>query len=131
MAAFRPNNPPPSSAITQLAYIGPLFGGRFRRVGIRTLRDLLNRLKRARDTRASTAREKNRAFLARMLRNPRAKDCVGKRRYYGRKYEVRDVNKWAWNSIVTYARRRGVPRGKLPGVFRQRTRRRAFPPQCN
>jgi hypothetical protein len=113
------NNPPLSDSIRRLKYIGSHLYRNFQAAGLNTLREL-------RDRALQQTKVQNTTMLIEILENRRMARCVGSPRfknspprgYY--RYCVRNQNKLAWYSIVTYLLGKGVPQNRLPAARRER-----------
>lgn len=141
------NNPDPTERLERLNAIGPLFSQRFENfqfrgqdVSIRTLQDFLDFIR----THSAT---RNREMMRQLLENPRwtnpATRCVGRKVYSnGCVYAVSQWNRYAWESLVRYARARlgarqrwdrrgGGRRDRIPGLLPKRLPLQAFPLACH
>jgi len=120
----------PTCAPNALRFVGTQMARNLRNAGIQTLQDLLDHL-----FRRGTNVTQNRTWLQQTLANPRSQQCVGKanRAVRNNRYSVLDYNLFAFNTLVTYARRRArttVQRNKIPRCTPLRRAEDAFPDRC-
>lgn len=107
--------------VDTLKYIGPLFKERMKENQISTLDALENKLKKMK-----TIKER-RVFMEKILENPRKGTCVGKKIVKGRQYMVQNVNKYAFNSVVSFGKSKEI---KMPGFKRTLKTETFFPKKC-
>jgi len=120
----------PTRSPIALRFVGQQMNLQLRQAGITTLQHLLNHLFQRGATVAA-----NRVWLQTTLANPRALQCVGKanRAVRNNRYSVLDFNLFAFNSLVTYARRHAntrVRKRKVPACAPFRNPVDAFPDRC-
>jgi hypothetical protein len=141
MAAARPSwislygnrlnlNVGPNRSPLALKFVGHQMRNQLRNAGIQTLQDFLNHL-----FRAGTNVTANRTWLQQVLQNPRRTRCVGKanRAVRNNRYSVLEYNLFAFNALVTYARRRAatrLQRRKVPVCTPLRRPNEAYPDRC-
>ena len=116
------NTPPLDSPVRELKFIGSLINSRFKELNIRTLRDM-------RDIFKDQTIAQNKRLLHKILENPRKLQCVG-RIIENQQYCVRRYNQLAWQAIIKYLIKKGVPANKLPPQMNDRGRREICRNRC-
>lgn len=127
------NHPPVTSAVSMLTFIGAYIESRFIRLAkIYTLRGILKHMK------AHTKAE-NTDWLSEIVKNKQRGTCVPGNgsgyHLYGRpyNYNVRQVNWFAYNAIVTYIAQElagTIDIARVPDLLEPETILTAYPSKC-
>lgn len=105
----RLNEPPLNSPIKNLKHIGNRINRNFQAEGLYTLQDIVNFLIVRKEIHASWRQAKTdiTTFFNRVFENPKRGSCVPPQ-YMDRRYSVREQNKYGWNALMIYLRKKAA-----------------------